>query len=68
MIEDIFRKWVEFELDHGCYGMDDLKSCLDDDDDADVFWDEFEKYHCEGFRELVRQQVKAILKKRNGKL
>lgn len=63
MIEDRFRKWVQFEIDNG-YDLEFLHSTLSDDDDADSLWEEFSVYHRQDLIELVREQIKAIWKKR----
>jgi hypothetical protein len=63
MIENLFHKWLKSEVDVE-YDMDDLKSAITDDDWADSLWEEFSIYHRQYFTELVREQVRAILKKK----
>ncbi len=62
MIEDQFRKWAQSELECG-YSKEDMSSTLIDDDAAWEWWDDFSKWHRDELVELVRIQIKAILKR-----
>ena len=63
MIENAFKKWLEREL-YGDYDFEDLKEILEDDDFAMDVWDNFETWHRGDVVDLVRQQAKEILKKK----
>lgn len=63
MIEDKFRKWAESELECG-FSKKDMSSALIDDGIAWEWWIDFAKWHREDMVELVRIQIKAILKKK----
>ncbi len=62
MIEDRFRKWINLQLD-GVYDYSDLNYALTDDDYAEDMWEGFSVYHRQELIELVRQQIRGILKK-----
>ncbi len=63
MIEDVFRKWLIVEIDVGEYESKDLFEILTDEDEAEDVWDRFEMTHRYPLIDLVRTQVKAVLKK-----
>ena len=64
MIENRFKKWLTSEIDCA-YTFEDLVRALSDEDDAMDLWEDFETWHREDFLELVRMQIKSILKDRS---
>lgn len=66
LIEQRFQKWIKQELLE-MYKIEDLKLLLTDDDEAKLVWDDFSKWHRDDFVELVREQIKAFLRKNERK-
>jgi hypothetical protein len=63
MIEERFAKWLKLEQEAGEFSMDDLRGALFDDDAIELLWADFAKWHREDLVELVREQIKAFMKK-----
>jgi hypothetical protein len=67
MIEAKLKKWIEDEIEHRIVSPACFSKALTDNDYAIDIWREFASWHRDELRESVRRQIKAILKKYDGK-
>lgn len=63
MIEAKLKKWISEEIEDGVSTPEWFSKALIDDDYAADVWREFASWHRDDLCEIVRQQVKAVLKK-----
>ena len=64
MIEEYLKKWIQEEIESEEVGLEYYVACLTNDDDATDIWKEFAVWHSDELRDLVRVQIRAILKEK----
>ncbi len=62
MIEAKLKKFIKEEIESGQVPIKYFSKALTNNDDAIDIWKEFASWHREDLRELVRDQIKSILR------